>query len=320
MALPWLLFLLTPAADEGFTYPPEHRGNLVATFTVAVPEGLGPPRAYYTLTIEGPADLEVEAPQLTDAGGVWSARRLSAWTLEGDRVRWTEEIILDQVKAGIVPLPDVKLVFRERTDQAWQEAEWTNILRDQIELPGPSPPPARTAPFVLPSWAAAGGCVLFVLIVITVLLLRRQRSQEPLSADRRALLELDGLEQSAARSDCESRRLFDQLSDVVRRYVTERFALPAFQQTTAEFMRTISSEPQLTAESRSLRAIFAECDLAKFAGVEADAAQWRRVADDVRTFIRHTATVRAAPIIPATQTTPDRYPGEHDPDSSNSTN
>ena len=111
--LPFLLALIAPAADEGFSFPPEQRGDMVAALTVEVPDGTGPPRVYYSLTVEGGPGLEVEAPQLADPAGAWTALRTSAWTSTDGRVVWTEAIVLGQAKPGLLALPDVKVRFRE---------------------------------------------------------------------------------------------------------------------------------------------------------------------------------------------------------------
>jgi hypothetical protein len=316
----WLLLLLAPVTDDGYTYPPERRGDLVATLTVIVPEGIGPPRVYYALTVEGTAELDVDSPQLSDAVAGWSVSRASAWTLTGDRVSWTEEIVLDQVKPGIVPLPDVKLLFRDRPSEAWQEAEWTNILKDTRELPGPSPPAAPTPAAQFPRWTIPACTAAIVLLAVVVMLVRRRGVEAPLPPDRRALRELERLEQSAGTTGHESEGPFEQLSDIVRRYLTERFGLPAFQQTTAEFLRTASAEESLAAERDCLREILEDCDLAKFAGVRGDRDQWHRLATLSRAFIQRTAAISRAPVTPATQAVPNGRPREPGTDSSSGTN
>jgi hypothetical protein len=315
-----LLLLAPPAADEGYTYPPERRGDAVATFTVRVPEGTGPARVSYTLTVEGGPSLEVEPPQLEDTAGAWSARRSAAWALDAGRVTWTEEIDLEQVKPGLMPLPDVKLRFRDGPAGPVQEVEWQDVLKDVRELPGPTLPPSPAAGPGVARWVFPLIGLAVVLLVVAVVLLRRRRGELPLSADARALRELDRLEHSAGTSGHEWERMFAALSDVLRRYLVERFGLPAFQQTTAEFLRAVDEAPPLVAEKDNLRAVLELCDLAKFAGVHRDGGQWLDAVGQVRTFVRRTAPLPRAAVIPATQAVRNKYSGEPAPDSTTRTN
>jgi hypothetical protein len=318
--LAWLLLLAPPAADEGYTYPPEHRGHAVATFTVSVPDGTGPARVWYTLSVEGGPSLEVEPPQLEDTAGAWAAHRSAAWALDDGRVTWTEEIDLEQVKPGLMPLPDVKLRFREGPSGTFQEVEWQDVLKDVRELPGPTLPPGPATGPGLARWVVPLVGLAVVLSVVAVALLRRRRGEPPLPPDLRALRELDRLEQSAGTSGHEWDRMFAALSDVLRRYLVERFGLPAFQQTTAEFLRAVDQAPPLVAEKDNLRAVLELCDLAKFAGVRGDGGQWLDALGQVRAFVRRTAPLPRTAVIPATQTVRNKYSCEPVPDSTTETN
>jgi hypothetical protein len=302
---------LVPAKEDGYTYPPERRGDRVASLTVQVlegaPDGTGPTRVYYTIKVEGPADLEVEAPELIDSAGAWAVRRSSAWALAEGRVTWTDFVILDQVKPGLVELPDVNLRFGNGSTGTRDEVEWKDILKDLQELPGPKLPPARAQQFGLAGWLLAASGAATALILIAAAFMRRRKAS-PLSAAQRALLELERLERSATASDDESERLFTQLSDIVRHYIANRFGLPALQQTTSEFLSLTSDVPILVAETDFLRNFLDQCDLAKFAGVHANRERWNHAAKELRAFITRTSTDTRAPVIPAAQTVSNGHP------------
>jgi hypothetical protein len=299
-----LLLLLLPPAEEGYTFPPVRHGDLTARLSVRVSEAVGPNRVYYTLTVDGGPRLEVEAPELADTLSAWTPRRASAWTQEGGRASWTESIELEQAKPGLVALPDVKVRFRNGPKEPWQGAEWKDILKDIRELPGPDRP-TTAAPGVLPrvAWATAG---TVVLLVGALVLLRRRRAEPPLTPDGKALRDLDRLERAIGTPGTGGERLFTRLSDVVRCYLAERFGLPAFQQTTAEFLR--AGAPPLAAEMDFLRDLFERCDLAKFAPLRADPERLRESIGQARAFVRRTATDTRAPVIPATQALTNRGP------------
>jgi hypothetical protein len=281
---PWLILLIPPSGAASYTYAPERRGDMIATLTVAVPDGTGPAPVYYALTVEGGPALQVAPPELTDPAGVWKALRSSAWSSTDGRVTWTEFIELDQEKPGVVPLPDVRLEFREAPGAAWQRAEWEDVLKDIRELPLPTP---RTAS----GWGRAGvlwvatAAVAMILLALAAIMRRRRRLEPPLTPDEHALREIHGLE----RSDATPVRLFVQLSDVLRRYLAERYTLAAPQQTTDELLQAASQVDGLTTEMPLLQEIFVRCDRVKFAGARAWHDDWARTAGQIREFVLRTS-------------------------------
>ena len=99
---------------------------------------------------------------------------------------------------------------------------------------------------------------------------------KPLPPEQRALQELARLDASAT---ADPAAYHTALSDVVRRYLAERFGLPATRQTTAEFLETVRRSGRLSAEQQALLRDFLErCDLAKFAPVGASAEECREAA------------------------------------------
>jgi hypothetical protein len=282
---PWLFLVMLASPESGYTFPPERRGDAVATLCVDVAEGSGPPVVDYTLTVQGGPDLEVDAPELTDPTGAWTVRRSSAWASAHGRVSWTEFIELEQVKPGLVPLPDVRLSFRDGPSAAREQAEWIDILKNVRELPGPGPAPAaagrRSVALILGAVAAGACCAVF----LAVMFLRRRRSEPPLSADQRALRALSQLMASAGTPQ----RHYEQLADLLRRYTAEVYGLPALRQTTGEFLRDACEVPALVGESAVLRELLERCDLAKFAGLPAEPDEWQRSAEQARQFIQRTA-------------------------------
>jgi hypothetical protein len=278
----WLILLVPPAGAASYTYAPQQRGDMVATMTVELADGTGLARVYYTLTVEGGPNLQVAPPELTDPAGAWKTHRSSAWTLTGGRATWAEFIELEQEKPGVVPLPDVRLEFREGPEAAWQRAEWDDVLKDIRELPGPGPATVSAGPRALAVWGSLTAIV--VLLGLTIALaMRRRRSEPSLTADERALREIRRLEVS----DATPSWLFVQLSDVLRRYLTDRYGLPTPGQTTDELLQAAGREPALAGET--LGELLAHCDRAKFAGLETPREEWERTAGRVRDFV-----VRAA--------------------------
>src|SRR5262249_36919295 len=99
----------------------------------------------------------------------------------------------------------------------------------------------------------------------------------------------DRIERTALPPVGEPDAFHTQVSNVVRRYLQERFGLRAPQQTTAEFL-ALGAAQQLPAPQQALlRDLFERCDLAKFARAGASPEDCRRLATLARAFVHQTA-------------------------------
>ena len=116
-----------------------------------------------------------------------------------------------------------------------------------------------------------------------------ERRRQALSPDRRALQELMRLQQTPNLT-LNTSGYHAPLSDVVRRYLAERYSLPAMWQTTAEFLATVDATGRLSAEQQTLvRDILERCDLAKFAPVGASPEECRETTALAQAFVEQTA-------------------------------
>jgi hypothetical protein len=77
-----------------------------------------------------------------------------------------------------------------------------------------------------------------------------------------------------------------EVSDVLRIYISGHFALFATQQTSPEFLASISTSPRFSSEDRELLAKFLErCDLIKFARIEADSNENMKLLGEAVAFV-----------------------------------
>jgi len=287
-----LLLLPEQPDDQGMRFGPVQRGSTTALLEVQVSEkGPGEAKAsvWLRVTVEGPAELAVEPARLDDSASAWKPWRLSSWATDGEHAVSAQSIRLDQLKPGVIAIPDVKVRFRATAAEAWEEVEWKNILREMRQAPDieppPPPPPESSWKRYLP-WLAAGA----VAVIAAAWLLRRRLTAQPLPLppDQWALRELERIERTMMPPAGEPDVFHTQVSNVVRRYLQERFGLRAPQQTTAEFLAF--SAPKLAAPQQALlRDLFERCDLAKFARAAISAEDCRRAAGLARTFVQQTA-------------------------------
>lgn len=98
------------------------------------------------------------------------------------------------------------------------------------------------SPFAWLPWAAVG--LVVALAGAAAWMLLRARPTAPVSADSWALAQLAGLDARGLPAKREFGRYYDDLSAIVRRYVSLRYAIPAEQQTTREFVAAAGSRPE----------------------------------------------------------------------------
>ncbi|HEY7326499.1 MAG TPA: hypothetical protein VH592_02590 [Gemmataceae bacterium] len=295
-------FLLVGLLPAQFTFRARQHGDMEAHLTVeagkhTAKRGLG--ELTLTLTITGPPTLQVEEPRLGDAAAAWKDERLtSTLAVQNQRAVWSQVVRLKQVKGGMEPVPDVTVRFRRQPEDEWIEEKWIDILRNIRDGSEPPQPEKEGA-----SWLRRWGFVIILaatgLLVLVAWLSKRRhiRRDAPIAPDLWALGEIERIEKTLMPPQGEATAFHTQISLVVRRYLTERFGLPALQQTTAEFLESARQIPQLPEQAQALLTeLFERCDLAKFARADTSPAECQRTAELARILVQQ--TVSSSLIIP----------------------
>ena len=175
--------------------------------------------------------------------------------------------------------------------------EVTSLLDDQRREPTVGPIKSVVG---LPSsartwlWVAAGSVVL-ALGTLVALYVRRHR-QRPVEALRYPAHELASakLARLAERKLVERgevKAFYREVSQILRQYIEDRFALHAPERTTEEFLREARrSAVFTTAQADMLGDFLAHCDQVKFAELTPTTAEAQRTFDTARTFIERTKT------------------------------
>jgi hypothetical protein len=279
----------------------EKRGDMEARLTVEAAKG--PPLQGFgaltlTLSVTGPATLEVEEPRLGDPTSEWKEERLtSTHVVEKRGATWSQVIRLKQAKKGVAPVPEVSVRFRAGPDATWEEAKWVNIFKGSPDAPRPPAPPPEERSW-LRRWGFAIILGLTGLLLVGAWIARRRRTvpAPPLPPDQYALRELERIERTLLPPQGDPEAYHTQLSHIVRRYLAERFGLHALTQTTAEFLEAVRQVPQLSAEQQALlRDVFERCDLAKFARATTPPEECRRTAESARALVRQTTAAQSLP-------------------------
>ena len=161
--------------------------------------------------------------------------------------------------------------------------------------PVPTPPEIRDiAPpvyvFPYPMWVVytAAGLTLLILGVVAWLLVRwwrRRPSPPPPTPAQIALLALEKARAQILSLDPYAFSIL--VSDILRSYVSTEYQLRATQQTSPEFLASISALPVFSEAMKKQLAEFLEkCDLIKFAHVSATSADSAALLDQAILFVK----------------------------------
>jgi hypothetical protein len=144
---------------------------------------------------------------------------------------------------------------------------------------------------LLPFWIG-GGVVLALLLCAAVAILlwrRRPKSVAPpprIPAHLMALAELRKLGGENLIEKGEIKTFYQRLSDILRRYIENRFGLRAPEETTEEFLESLRYNETLNRNYRALlEAFLNECDLVKFAEYTPQTQDIQRAFDSCKSFI-----------------------------------
>jgi hypothetical protein len=141
---------------------------------------------------------------------------------------------------------------------------------------------------LIPPWlifvASFAGLALLGLLGWFVMQ-RRQRPLPPRLPRERALEALEQIGDEIDRVD--PYRFSIRLSDILRRYVTEQYALPLTRQTSVEFLNALRRSSTFSEEEKSLLADFlSRCDLIKFARYDATTEDSRLLLEEATRFVK----------------------------------
>jgi hypothetical protein len=151
----------------------------------------------------------------------------------------------------------------------------------------------RGPKFILPPWlvpAVIAGVVLLALGALGLWRwLRRRRRPRALLPFEIALQRLE--EMRALMQPEDAREFSIAVSDVVRRYIEERFGVTATHRTTEEFLHDLleSSHAPLARHRALLSEFLQQCDLVKFAGMSLTLQNMESLHHSARAFVLETA-------------------------------
>jgi hypothetical protein len=257
------------------------------------------------MRVEGEAPLQVDLTQRPRSTESWHLEMVGSpqtTAVPGTKlVRWEQVFKATPLEPGshALQMPGLQVAEKEG---APYEVKWAHLgltivtrvgkvdiseARDLApieELPAVEVPLRPWWPWLFAALPVLGGLAFLVLR-------RRPRPAPEPSAREVILRHLAQLAALPVATAQDVERLHSRLSDVLRKYLEQRFELPATRRTTAEFVEALAkAAPLPEAQQELLNGILLRCDLAKFAGLTPAAEECRRTVMQVSDFVEQTAS------------------------------
>lgn len=262
----------------------------------------------YTIEVNAQTNIDVQMPPFAENLSMLNQLLIHDWenrpdeTLPGGRVLKKQVYELETYLTGVYEIPPARVQFAINgvTNSIYssalcveiaslsKEGDMTDIkdVKDVVEYLVKDKGKLKIL-MVLGSLAAAA--------LVLLLFLRKKKEKDappPVPAHIKALEALDALAASDLLEKSLFKEYFSALSDILRRYIEDRFDLRAPEQTTEEFLNILRQDPQFTYEQREmLRGFLNECDMIKFAKQESSLAAAKDASEKTRAFIEATKEV-----------------------------
>lgn len=307
-----LLFLATVLSSRAQEYKADAK---LDTATMLIGDQVG-----LTLSFSFPENTMVRWPMIGDTilGNILVLNWSKIDTLHPAGQKTTtlsQKFLLTCFDSGFYTIPPVRFFYRTQSDTSTLTAQTGMILLNVHTVPvdtsqaikpikGPVNIPLtfrEMLPWIL------GGLLLAALIFALVYYLRKRKKSEPvfvlkpkivISPHEAALAALERLRMQKLWQTGRVKEFHTELTEILRRYIEERFGLPALERTTAEIVGDLETHGGTNPATREkLRRVLERADLVKFAKAQPLPAEHEASLDDGVAFIQET--------IPATEHKPE---------------
>ena len=264
-----------------------------------------------TLIVTAKAGVTVEMPAFGEALGRFAIVDFTPREeVTDDGVLLSQRYTLQTPMSGRQRIPRLRLEFVDERDPD-TEPRARELLTDELAFvvasvlpagesltdlrPARAPLEELQGPWLQRNWPwlVLVAAVLAGLGTGVFAWLRRAEERARLTAFDRAMARLDRLQRRGLPSADAADDWYVELSDIVRRYIEERFALRAPELTTEEFLAEAGRSPELTGTHRELLSAFlATCDRVKFARYSPGEDESQGALDVAKRFLNETAASR----------------------------
>jgi hypothetical protein len=258
-------------------------------------------QAQYKITVEAPADMQVQLPDMIDKFGGLTSSGVKRKTekIGGGRQRIIETYVLDPIRAAeyriypaevkygdneSVAVPSPALRVRDLTEE--EQAQVTQL----VDIGDPLTPPVP----IVTNWKyVAASAIAAVAALVAAIIIRRRRLREksapPVPPWETAYQRLRELDERRLPQEGKYESYYVDLSAILRYYIEDRFSVHAPEQTTPEFLQTAAGSGIFTHTQQQLLAAFLKhCDYVKFARYVPNAEEMEQSFATVLQFIDET--------------------------------
>jgi hypothetical protein len=269
-----------------------------------------------TLTVEAEPGVTVEMPAFGEALGRFSIVDFTPRERtepDGHTVA-SQRYTLQAPMSGKQRVPPLRIEFLdERTGQAASDepGEYREVLTDELAVTIASVLPEgavtdelRPLRPALPErggshrWVAAFVALVVVagMLVLSYFLRQYTLRRARITAYDKAMDRLTALERRGFPASGEADAWYVELSDIVRRYLEDRYGVRAPELTTEEFLQEARRSAELDRVHRELLSSFLEqCDQVKFAAYHPEQSESRQALATSRRFLEETRIVPDGP-------------------------
>lgn len=309
----------TPATAVEEIMQTSESGPVKATVTLSPKQPKLGDSLTLTLTVTAQARVQVEMPPFGEALGRFA---ITSFTPRNDNLpdgstRLSQRYVLEAPMSGRQRIPALRVEFTDQRPgaQAPSSADGgaadrgdatREILTDEIsvdiasvlgdgkdsELRGLRDPlPEGPGPGQIAGYLAAPAAALLAFLGFIWLQRRRRRAalEKRISAYDHACQRLADLQRRGWPAKQEADAWYVELSDIVRRYIEDRYGVRAPELTTEEFLREAHQQIRLQPPQRErLEAFLSTCDRVKFAGYLPETAESRQAYLEAEQFLEET--------------------------------
>ena len=231
----------------------------------------------YKISVEADKNTQIELPDVGQFSKDFAVKDFGSTVKKGRKRQIVEGwYVLDTYNTGKIPLKGVKVKYRRKGNDIWEEAE---VEEKEIEVKSllagekgvlklkedakPVNLPSKKKPFLL--------ALLLAVIAGTIGLFFYQRKKivelaKLIPAHEIAFKRLAELKVKDFPGKGQWEKFYVELSDIVRRYIEARFAVHAPQMSSEEFLIFARERDELNRSQKELlREFLLSCDLVKFA-------------------------------------------------------
>ena len=288
------------------------RGPVQVVLTLDRKEPSIADRVNFSIEITAQEDYEAELPRFGDKleqFGIVDYHTLEETLDEDGRVHTGRSYVLEPFLSGEYTIPAMTVTFTKKGED---EAEAHTVETEPITLTVRSLLPEQAAeleiheicpPVPLPRpkirwlWPVLGAAAAAAVVLVLVILSRRRPAAAgptPLPAHEIAYGHLRDLVARDLVGAGQVKLFYQELTDIIRRYIENRFGLHAPEETTEEFLSELGRTDVLPPRHKALLQQFLQhADLVKFAELKPGTADIQKTFDSGKAFIEDTRADRA---------------------------